>query len=277
MRMPRRAQRAQRGRAVRVGEEAQRGQQRVERRRRAPDSGRRHRLRAAQRAGRAATRRRGPRAGARGSRRSRPGSRPSRPPRRRRCPCARAARRAGAAPAARTSSSVPRASNRIALGCARHAAADTGIDVGTWINAGAVDPGRVRARDAARPRVPRRARRARRPSAAGISREGATRLRFVRRLLYAAILLIGVAIALSGFTGISKLATQPARLGRDRRGDHRLRRPPDAGELRRRDHARDHAADPGRRLGDVRGQLRRRRGRAASTTRSCARRPSSGS
>jgi small-conductance mechanosensitive channel len=40
-----------------------------------------------------------------------------------------------------------------------------------------------------------------------IGREGATRLRFVRRLLYAVILLIGIAIALSGFTGISQLAT----------------------------------------------------------------------
>lgn len=39
------------------------------------------------------------------------------------------------------------------------------------------------------------------------SREGATRLRFVRRLIYAAIILVGIAIALSGFTGISKLAT----------------------------------------------------------------------
>ena len=33
-----------------------------------------------------------------------------------------------------------------------------------------------------------------------------TRLRFVRRLIYAAILLIGIAIALSQFTGVSKLA-----------------------------------------------------------------------
>ena len=39
------------------------------------------------------------------------------------------------------------------------------------------------------------------------SREGATRLRFVRRLIVAAIILIGIAVALSGFTGISKLAT----------------------------------------------------------------------
>ena len=40
----------------------------------------------------------------------------------------------------------------------------------------------------------------------GISRETATRLRFVRRLIYAVILLIGVAVALSGFSGISHLA-----------------------------------------------------------------------
>jgi small-conductance mechanosensitive channel len=40
----------------------------------------------------------------------------------------------------------------------------------------------------------------------GISRETSTRLRFVRRLIYAVILLIGVAVALSGFTGISHLA-----------------------------------------------------------------------
>jgi small-conductance mechanosensitive channel len=40
----------------------------------------------------------------------------------------------------------------------------------------------------------------------GISRETSTRLRFVRRLVYALILLIGVAVALSGFSGISNLA-----------------------------------------------------------------------
>ncbi|MEO8688882.1 MAG: mechanosensitive ion channel family protein [Solirubrobacteraceae bacterium] len=34
-----------------------------------------------------------------------------------------------------------------------------------------------------------------------------TRLRFIRRLIYATILLIGIAIALSQFTGLSKLAT----------------------------------------------------------------------
>jgi small-conductance mechanosensitive channel len=49
--------------------------------------------------------------------------------------------------------------------------------------------------------------RAARLAAERISREGATRLRFVRRLVYAAILLVGIAIALSGFTGVSQLAT----------------------------------------------------------------------
>ena len=94
--------------------------------------------------------------------------------------------------------------------------------------------------------------------------------------IYAVILLIGIAIALSQFAGVNRARGQPARLRRDRRRDHRLRRAPDAGQLRRRDHARDHAADPRRRLG--------RRSRAttassrtcASTTRSCARRRAAG-
>lgn len=41
---------------------------------------------------------------------------------------------------------------------------------------------------------------------AGLTREGATRLRFVRRLIYAIIVLIGIALALSAFDGISNLA-----------------------------------------------------------------------
>jgi len=40
----------------------------------------------------------------------------------------------------------------------------------------------------------------------GLSRETGTRLRFVRRLLTAVILLTGLAVALSGFTGINRLA-----------------------------------------------------------------------
>jgi small-conductance mechanosensitive channel len=39
-----------------------------------------------------------------------------------------------------------------------------------------------------------------------LSRETDTRLRFVRRLIYAAILLIGVALALSQFTGVNRIA-----------------------------------------------------------------------
>lgn len=39
-----------------------------------------------------------------------------------------------------------------------------------------------------------------------VSRETATRLRFVRRLIYAVILLIGVAIALAQFSGVDKIA-----------------------------------------------------------------------
>jgi small-conductance mechanosensitive channel len=85
------------------------------------------------------------------------------------------------------------------------AAADSAIDVGTWINAGAslvvaflvataLDRAfRGRAARAAAERT-------------GVSREGVTRLRFVRRLLYAIIILIGIAVARSGFTGISNLA-----------------------------------------------------------------------
>ena len=96
-----------------------------------------------------------------------------------------------------------------------------------------------------------------------LSRETATRLRFVRRLIYAVILLIGVAIALSQFAARRRDRRQPARLRRRRRRDHRLRRPPDAGQLRGRRDARGHAADPRRRLGQVRGPLRRGRRRAA--------------
>jgi len=84
--------------------------------------------------------------------------------------------------------------------------ADTGIEVGTWINAGASILIAVIVAT-----LLERALRARAVRAAaertGLSREGATRLRFVRRLLYAAIVLIGIAVALSGFDGVSKLAT----------------------------------------------------------------------
>jgi small-conductance mechanosensitive channel len=84
--------------------------------------------------------------------------------------------------------------------------ADSGIELDTWINAGAstlvalliatlLDRAfRARALRAAAERT-------------GLSREAGTRLRFVRRLVYAAIVLIGIAVALSGFTGLSRLAT----------------------------------------------------------------------
>jgi small-conductance mechanosensitive channel len=49
--------------------------------------------------------------------------------------------------------------------------------------------------------------RAARAAAERSGREGATRLRFVSRLLSSVIVLIGIAVALSGFTGISQLAT----------------------------------------------------------------------
>lgn len=79
------------------------------------------------------------------------------------------------------------------------------MDAGTWVNAGLsllvaftvatlIDRAfRARAVRAAAERT-------------NLSREGETRLRFVRRLLYAVIVLVGIAIALSGFTGINNLA-----------------------------------------------------------------------
>jgi small-conductance mechanosensitive channel len=84
-------------------------------------------------------------------------------------------------------------------------AADPGIHTSAWVNAAAsivvalviatlVD--RVFAARAVRHAAQR----------THISPETSTRLRFVRRLLYAVILLIGVAVALSGFSGISNLA-----------------------------------------------------------------------
>jgi small-conductance mechanosensitive channel len=77
-------------------------------------------------------------------------------------------------------------------------------DAGTWINAGAA----LLIAFVVATAVDRAFRgRAAKLASERISREGATRLRFVRRLLYAVILLIGIAIALSGFTGISQLAT----------------------------------------------------------------------
>ena len=90
-----------------------------------------------------------------------------------------------------------------------------------------------------------------------------TRLRFIRRLIYASILLIGIAVAAVAVHRAVQPREEHPRLGRARRRHHRLRRAPDARQRRRRDHARDHAAAARRRLGDVRGAVRRRRGRAA--------------
>ena len=82
---------------------------------------------------------------------------------------------------------------------------DTGIDVSTWISAGvtiliAFVVATLLDR-AFRGKVAREV-----ATKAGISRGGATRLRFVRRLLYALIVVIGIAIALSGFDGVNNLA-----------------------------------------------------------------------
>ena len=68
-----------------------------------------------------------------------------------------------------------------------------------------LDPGRADRRVADR-RAPSAAA-ARALAAERSGPEGATRLRFVRRLLSAIVVVIGIAVALSGFTGISQLAT----------------------------------------------------------------------
>ena len=83
--------------------------------------------------------------------------------------------------------------------------ADSGIQTSAWINAGvAIGAAAVVAAlvdRVFRARVVREA-----AVRTGVSRETSTRLHFVRRLLTAVILLIGIAIALSGFSGISNLA-----------------------------------------------------------------------
>ena len=83
--------------------------------------------------------------------------------------------------------------------------ADGGIQTSAWINAGvAIVVAAIVAAlvdRAFRTRVVREA-----TVRTGVSRETSTRLHFVRRLLTAVILLIGIAIALSGFSGISHLA-----------------------------------------------------------------------
>lgn len=78
------------------------------------------------------------------------------------------------------------------------------VEVSTWIGAGAAILVAI-----VLAAVVDRAFRTRAVSTATakVSREGATRLRFVRRLIVAGIILIGIVVALSGFTGVSKLAT----------------------------------------------------------------------
>src|SRR4051794_25064607 len=91
----------------------------------------------------------------------------------------------------------------MALGCAAMLLADTGT--GPWVNAAvAIVVALIVATlvdRAFRAKLVREA-----AERTGVSRETSTRLRFVRRLLYASIVLIGVGIALSGFSGISHLA-----------------------------------------------------------------------
>ena len=82
-------------------------------------------------------------------------------------------------------------------------AADGDIKLGAWINAGVA----ILIAFVLAWMVDRAFRsRAARLAAERSSQEGATRLRFVRRLLYATIVGIGIAIALSGFTGVNNLA-----------------------------------------------------------------------
>jgi small-conductance mechanosensitive channel len=84
-------------------------------------------------------------------------------------------------------------------------AADTGIETSAWVNAAAsIVVALVIATLVDRVFRARAVREA--AARTSLSREASTRLRFVRRLLYATILLIGVAVALSGFSGINNLA-----------------------------------------------------------------------
>jgi len=84
-------------------------------------------------------------------------------------------------------------------------AADPGIHTSAWVNAAAsIAVAFVVATLVDRIFRTRAAREAAERSS--LSPEASTRLRFVRRLIYALILLIGVAVALSGFSGINNLA-----------------------------------------------------------------------
>lgn len=78
------------------------------------------------------------------------------------------------------------------------------MDAGTWINAGAS----LLIAFAVAGLLARAFRtRAARAAAQRSGPEGATRLRFVSRLLTTTVVVIGIAVALSGFTGVSELAT----------------------------------------------------------------------
>ena len=84
-------------------------------------------------------------------------------------------------------------------------AADSGIGAGDWISAGiAILVALVVATLVDRAFRSRAARQMTERS--GLTPGGATRLRFVRRLIYAVIILIGLAIAVSSFPGVQNVA-----------------------------------------------------------------------
>ena len=88
---------------------------------------------------------------------------------------------------------------------ARMVAADSAIEVGDWISAGvAIVIAFVVATLVDRAFRSKAAREVSERS--GLTPAGATRLRFVRRLLYAVIILIGVAIAVASFPGVQTVA-----------------------------------------------------------------------
>jgi small-conductance mechanosensitive channel len=80
---------------------------------------------------------------------------------------------------------------------------DTGIELSSWISAGVA----ILIALVVATVVDRAFRATALRTAAERTREGATRLQFVRRLVYFAIVAIGVAVALSEFAGVSKIAT----------------------------------------------------------------------
>ena len=133
-----------------------------------------------------------------------------------------------------------------------------------WIAAGVWVAGRVHRGRGRRPAAGR-ARQALSTAVAGgeLSAAATTRLRLIRRLIFAAIIVD---------RGRDRPHPDPrgaqhrhggARLLGGARPGGRLRRAPDAGQRHRRDPARDHPADPHRRPRDLRGGDRRGRGREA--------------